>query len=546
MPNLMSCWYCRDNNELRELLGSSLLAAALLCLPFTIGQRVGRWSLALQSPLLLLVPAVIYSESFTGIVPSKWQILLLIERTPEETQQFILPLILCSVFGLAGMVTVLVLTWRYPRSFPRKLFSIRCFVVGSFFLFTVKDYHRFGFQGLMLGHQLNGSRFVSTFPWGIISEINRAWALSFEADSRKNYFVSNGLGATMQGTRERQLIVWVIGETARYHNLSINGYTTRKTTPRLEQHPEVTSFSNVTSPAALTHLSVPLMLTNADIREYAADINVAARSPSVLTAFREVGWEVKWFSTQLQQGPSAGRSSVFSHEASESVFLNRAIDQDVDVKLLYDGELLRMVDTAIAESTGNLLIVLHTMGSHSIYQYRYPPEFNVFNAPPATTNRFSRQTFVPDIQGLVRAYDNTIHYLDYFLDQLLERINRHSGAGALFYVSDHGENLMDTSDHYRLHGQCTEYDLHVPLLVALSPVAQSLYPEKHRALRANREISFSTTCLFSSILDFAGIRYPDEDFSKSFMSSGFTPGPRLVLNSSGQVMDFDKDVKRPH
>jgi glucan phosphoethanolaminetransferase (alkaline phosphatase superfamily) len=544
-PNALSCWICRDNINFRELLGSSLLSAALICLPFTIGHRTGRWSLALLSPFLVLMPGVIYSECFTGIMPSKWQILLIIEHTPEEAQQFILPLTLCMLVGILCMLAVLMIIWRCRPSFPGGLLPVRFFVLGILILFAIKDWRMFGLRGLTLEHQLCNSRFEFTFPWGVVSQISGAKRLSVEADSRKNYFTSHGLGAVMQPSNDPHLIIWVIGETTRYHNLSINGYTTHKTTPRLEKHPEITSFSNVTSPAALTHLSVPLMLTNADIRDYAADINIAARLPSVLTAFREVGWEVKWFSTQLQQGPSAGRSSMFSSEASESFFLNRAVDNmDVELKLRLDGELLPLVDKAIAERKGNLLIVLHTMGSHSIYQYRYPPEFNVFSAPPATTNRLTRQTVISDIDGLIRAYDNTIYYFDYFLDELLTRVNQHPGAGALFYVSDHGENLLDTPEHYRLHGQCTEFDLHVPLLVALSPGAQKRYPQKNQVLRAYQDIPFSSTCLFSSLLDFADIRYPGEDLTKSFLSQKFKPGPRLVVNSSGRVMDFDKDVKK--
>lgn len=97
---------------------------------------------------------------------------------------------------------------------------------------------------------------------------------------------------------------------------------------------------------------------------------------------------------------------------------------------------------------GDILIVMHTMGSHGpAYYKRYPKEFEVFK-PICETNQLNECSD----NEITNAYDNTILYTDHFLSKVIEflRGNSQTSDTAMFYVSDHGESLGEGGLY--LHG----------------------------------------------------------------------------------------------
>src|SRR5690606_13697469 len=99
-------------------------------------------------------------------------------------------------------------------------------------------------------------------------------------------------------------------------------------------------------------------------------------------------------------------------------------------------------------SRNNQVIVLHQNGSHGpAYDQRYPESMR-FYTPVCTTNQLQQCTR----DEVINAYDNTIRYTDYFLNQVIEWLitqqNTHNVA--MIYVSDHGESLGE--NRLYLHG----------------------------------------------------------------------------------------------
>jgi len=119
----------------------------------------------------------------------------------------------------------------------------------------------------------------------------------------------------------------------------------------------------------------------------------------------------------------------------------------------------------IDEHEGDILIVLHQMGSHGpAYYKRYPAEFERFT--PACR---SAELSTCSIEEIVNAYDNSILYTDYFLSKVIDFLKQNSSdyETSMLYVSDHGESLGETGIY--LHGLpfmfAPEAQIKVPVLV---------------------------------------------------------------------------------
>ena len=100
------------------------------------------------------------------------------------------------------------------------------------------------------------------------------------------------------------------------------------------------------------------------------------------------------------------------------------------------------------QNNNDILIVLHTMGSHGpAYFKRYPPEFEVF-MPSCKTSQLNECTD----EEITNAYDNTILYTDYFLSKVITilKANSVNSDTAMLYISDHGESLGENGLY--LHG----------------------------------------------------------------------------------------------
>ena len=84
------------------------------------------------------------------------------------------------------------------------------------------------------------------------------------------------------------------------------------------------------------------------------------------------------------------------------------------------------------------MIILHTSTSHGPkYADKYPKEFEVYK--PVAKNVEEGEK---NIGMLVNAYDNTIRYTDYLLDNLINTLrDMTEWKSAMIFISDHGESL---------------------------------------------------------------------------------------------------------
>lgn len=251
-----------------------------------------------------------------------------------------------------------------------------------------------------------------------------------------------------------ELMILVVGETARADRFSLNGYH-RETNPLLAKQ-EVISLSNVSSCGTSTGVSVPCMFSALPRAEY--DKEKALNQENALDVLADNGVEILW---RDNNSDSKGVATRMKYEDFKSPTLNPECAGECR-----DIGMLSGLDAYIQSRKGkDILIVLHQMGNHGPEYYRrYPKEFERFK-PMCMTGEL-RDCSQEEIDN---SYDNAILYTDYFLSETINFLKKYDGdyATAMLYVSDHGESLGEHG--FYLHAApymiAPKEQTHVPAIV---------------------------------------------------------------------------------
>ena len=328
-------------------------------------------------------------------------------------------------------------------------------------------------------------------------------------------------GIKPQANGDNPLYILVIGEAARYDHLSLNGYE-RNTTPLLQARKNLISYDSAYAQANLTSYSLPLIITRAT----ADDADRAYREKSIVEAFQEAGYYSGYLNKQLSYAIET-RIVKVSDYAYQS-------NKEVDVENNYDIDLVAKLQECVSDTSQ--FFVLHTMGSHFRYEYRYPAEFEQFT--PVMGKSFSYLGISEENKSeFINAYDNTILYLDYFLNELIEYVDGLNRSAVIVYISDHGESFWDDDKKLSLHGsyEISKYEFHVPMLVWYSDEYQLNNSQKVENIKQNKAKTISSDAIFYSMLDIAGIKEVT-DSTKSICSEYLQPIDSVwVFNGQGKT-----------
>jgi glucan phosphoethanolaminetransferase (alkaline phosphatase superfamily) len=218
--------------------------------------------------------------------------------------------------------------------------------------------------------------------------------------------------------------------------------------------------------------------------------------------------------------------SVYAYEADEVRFFNVGSWGDPGG---YDEVLVPPLRDMLAASKQNLFVALHTMGSHSRYTYRYPPAFEIFKPAAALPSSSDAE--------LANAYDNSILYTDHLIAEVIAELRATGAIAAVFYTSDHGEDLPNQACRQFGHGYPDRPNFLIPALYWYSDAYARAYPERVRQLREHANARLTTENTFESMIDLAGLTFPGHDTTRSIVNPAFVPRQRLV-NAMG-VVDFD-------
>lgn len=322
----------------------------------------------------------------------------------------------------------------------------------------------------------------------------------------------------------REVYVLVIGEASRAASWQLYGYN-RPTNPLLSKRDDITLFKQLTTQSNTTHKSVPMMLSSVHTSQHE---ELYLRT-GLMALFNEAGFTTYFISTQQPQG------AMIDHLASDANFKCYLSSP------YHDYQLVEAMQRALDETRSQkILFVLHTYGSHFSYCQRYPREFAQFL--PDDDVAISEK----NIDMIRNAYDNSIIYTDYVLNEIISLLESKSDVcSAMFYCSDHGEDLLDTSEERFLHSSpaTTYYQLHVASLMWFSPTYRELFAEKVEAASQNYNAPATTYSVFHTMVDMASIYSPYINIKASLVSADYDyAAKRYYLNDHNNAVALNKDI----
>jgi lipid A ethanolaminephosphotransferase len=282
-----------------------------------------------------------------------------------------------------------------------------------------------------------------------------------------------------------ELMVMVVGETARADRFSLNGYH-KETNPMLAQQGAV-SLSNVSSCGTSTSVSVPCMFSALGRKAY--DKETALNQQNALDVLAAHGVEILW---RDNNSDSKGVATRLKVEDFRTPTLNPVCEGECrDI-----GMLTGLEQYIEARKGKDILIVFHQMGNHGPEYYkRYPKEFEKFK-PVCTTGEL-KDCSQKEIDN---SYDNAILYTDYFLSKVIDFLKKYDDerATAMLYVSDHGESLGERGIylHSAPYMVAPKEQTHVPGIVWLG----KNFDYKKEQLMPYKDDALSQDDLFCTLL----------------------------------------------
>jgi len=284
----------------------------------------------------------------------------------------------------------------------------------------------------------------------------------------------------------RELVVMVVGETARADHFSLNGYE-RQTNPRLQTE-KVIDFPDFWSCGTSTAQSVPCIFSHYSRTEF--DQEKASAADNALDVLKRAGVSILWRDNNSSSKHVADRVEY-------EVYLTNKTNPDCDGECRDEGMLIGLQDYIDRHPRGDVLIVLHQMGNHGpAYYKRYPQAFERFT-PACKTNDLGACSK----EEIVNAYDNAILYTDFFLSKVIELLKQNDDEfeTAMLYVSDHGESLGENGLY--LHGLpyflAPDVQKHVPFVMWFG---RNFDPQSLSGIQARRLEQLSHDNIFSTLL----------------------------------------------
>ncbi|MFV9876133.1 MAG: phosphoethanolamine transferase [Rickettsiales endosymbiont of Dermacentor nuttalli] len=341
----------------------------------------------------------------------------------------------------------------------------------------------------LLGTTLNGAKInAKYYPYNILKEtiyytLNQLnWHTSRQDIT--NVYKFN----LKENDAQNLIVVLVIGESARFDHFAINGYD-KPTTPYLSQIPNLLSFQNVESCAAMTMDAVPCIMTRSNNQ----DRSIGRKETSFVSVLRKLGFHTLWLGSQ---GSSSFNRHYyeFGKEAEHHLYIDDFITSST--KPQFDTDLLPYMEQFIDKS-GKKLIVFHSIGSHFHYDLRAPSNFQIF-IPTCKLDFKHKNLNNCSQEQIINSYDNSILYTDFFLAKIINLLEKKNAL--FFYISDHGESLGENGIYMHGNNNIKE-QIHIPMFVFASEYYRKNHPTYFNNMKSKLHTPISQDNIFHSILD---------------------------------------------
>lgn len=311
-------------------------------------------------------------------------------------------------------------------------------------------------------------------------------------------------------------LVLLLGESTSRLHMSLYGYG-RPTNPKLSaQRDELSLFNQVYASRPYTIEALQQVLTFADQQH--PDLYLT--QPSIMNIMKQAGYRTYWITNQQTLTKRNTMLTNFSEQMDEQVYLNHQRSQN---SYSFDSQVLEPLKEILADGQARRFIVIHLLGTHMRYKYRFPPEAEFFKD----------RTGIPEWADagqadFINEYDNAVRYNDEVVANVLDIMRSADIPSQLVYFSDHGEDVYDTPPHDfigRNEAKPTLPMYTVPFFIWRSP---AWLAEDKRDYSAYAERTYQLDHFIHTWADLSGLRYAGHQPQNSLVNPAYQPRPILV------------------
>lgn len=327
---------------------------------------------------------------------------------------------------------------------------------------------------------------------------------------------------------EPRTIVLVVGESTTRTHWSLYGYE-RNTTPELDKAEAndprlvVVRYAWSTQPSTIASFRDMFLFPWTQGRgvQSAFDEDPQPKGTlrddelaNVFAFFEAAGWKTFWISNQ----DDLAIKNCFAGWANEAVYLNRRTGRS---SRSLDEVVIPAVERALSNESKKKLIVVHLIGAHPHYRFRFPSSMEADWGEDAVQQRFERLGRSPWVIAAMNNYDVAMRYQDQVLSALLKRAAKAASPDqpvAWIYLSDHGQEVGD-AENKTGHSPGTFDGFRIPFLLWSSDGIFKPHLE---------ERPFRSDDLGELLLDIAGIHWAAEDPARLFLDKDYNFGRRAA------------------
>jgi heptose-I-phosphate ethanolaminephosphotransferase len=306
----------------------------------------------------------------------------------------------------------------------------------------------------------------------------------------------------VQTTRQTEVddtlnIVVIIGESFIRDHSSLYGYPLQKN-PFLsheQQEGKLFVFTDMVSPYNQT-TSVIRNLLSCNSLGHHEDWSMA---PPFTAVYKKNGYHVAMYDNQKNYD----MGELFAYSLNTYLYhpqiMDACYDATNDSTFEYDGHLVEYYKNKQLSGEKRLLL-FHLLGQHVNFKYRYPDDYNYFNADSINFRKESWLT--KDMREMIAHYDNATRYNDYVIQQIISMYKDQNTV--VVYLSDHGEEVYDYRENFGRDDwgmgsdprQVLRYQYMVPFMVWCSDIYAAKHPSNIKQLRSatNRPAMLDNVC----------------------------------------------------
>ena len=306
--------------------------------------------------------------------------------------------------------------------------------------------------------------------------------------------------------------ILVIGESADRRHCSSYGYPLPTNAYTSAYRDSLLFFSDAITAYTGTDATMARLLTFMDDAPD-TEADIWHEYPNLISLAKKAGYRCYWLSNQQKSGRFLDCTSAIGGLCDYQIWLQ---EFDNDALLAhFDIDLLAPFQQIFSDSCQTRFIVLHLMGAHPEYSRRYPKDFGEFTREDV--KNLDNQAETSHQRNIIAEYDNAMLYTDYVVAEIIKTLFGQEGRNILLYLSDHGQNVFDTSKRYghdKLHAE-------IPFFIYANPAWRESSPVLYENLKSHTDAPVSSAHLIHTLLSLAGIDYPLHADSLDLSSSAY-------------------------